>query len=525
MTDTCKIKDKDIKQEQNKSAGSTDIPKTLFGLLVYILKNILSPKGLVKRIVIALISGVIILILHTYLLVVLNEGFGAGNNKILNYIIAVDVSGETADQRNVRMLSVNLFWALLGCLFWGTIARIRFYGVKVYILSVLNGFLKLIEDFFEKAGSAVLSLFLTGIIFGLGSGIFIGNPLAAILMAAVIFTSVSAGKGSFIILVTYLAWGDYQRFFNVNPRRAFYIDIVSCVLRGISLGLILYSVFPFVRNGQFAGFACLFFLICLLILNMRIKVGKTFMPIFIAAASMIFYATVKVYADDGGWSESGGTLDGWVKSGGADEAVDRGVSSTSWWVSMALGFIPFIGDAKDVQETTTGVDLITGEKLAGWERFLTGGAMFLPIINGKVVREGAKAGGKAAKGFFRKLGELLGILKKQGDDVAETLMKKGEDIGKGTAKKIESKIEGNLANQTREQLMKSKQSYEQLIQEHKSKLEEYIRNPEAFDNKGILKNAPTPEIRQKIIDGRINQLQKQINKQQGELNKINELLK
>jgi RHS repeat-associated core domain len=61
----------------------------------------------------------------------------------------------------------------------------------------------------------------------------------------------------------------------------------------------------------------------------------------------------------------------------------------------------------------------------------------------------------------------------------------------------------NLVNQTKEQLLKSKESYEKLIDEHKARLQDYINNPDAHDNQGILKNAPTPEIRQRIIDGRI----------------------
>ena len=82
----------------------------------------------------------------------------------------------------------------------------------------------------------------------------------------------------------------------------------------------------------------------------------------------------------------------------------------------------------------------------------------------------------------------------------------------------------NLSNQTREQLLKSKSSYEKLIQEHKAKLQDYINNPDAYDNLGLLKNV-SPEVRQKIIDGRIKALEKQIQKQIGELEKIIELLK
>lgn len=79
--------------------------------------------------------------------------------------------------------------------------------------------------------------------------------------------------------------------------------------------------------------------------------------------------------------------------------------------------------------------------------------------------------------------------------------------------------------QSNEQLQKSKESYEKLIEEHQKKLDDYIKDPYGHDNKGILENAPTQEIRDKIIQGRIDALQKQINKQQGELDKIIDLLR
>lgn len=47
------------------------------------------------------------------------------------------------------------------------------------------------------------------------------------------------------------------------------------------------------------------------------------------------------------------------------------------------------------------------------------------------------------------------------------------------------------------------------IEEHTQKLEDYKSNPDAFDNKGFLKNA-SPEIREKIIDGRIRHLEREI---------------
>ncbi len=79
-------------------------------------------------------------------------------------------------------------------------------------------------------------------------------------------------------------------------------------------------------------------------------------------------------------------------------------------------------------------------------------------------------------------------------------------------------------NQTREQNLKSKASQEKRIAEHQKKLEEYKRNPQQYDNKGIYRNAPSQEIRDKIYRGRIEALQKQIEKQEGELRKIIEAL-
>jgi hypothetical protein len=74
---------------------------------------------------------------------------------------------------------------------------------------------------------------------------------------------------------------------------------------------------------------------------------------------------------------------------------------------------------------------------------------------------------------------------------------------------------------TPEQL-KSIQSYEALIAEHEQKLGDYLENPDAYDNKGFLKNAPSDEIRQRIIDGRARHLQQEIKTFQDNIAKIKE---
>jgi hypothetical protein len=65
----------------------------------------------------------------------------------------------------------------------------------------------------------------------------------------------------------------------------------------------------------------------------------------------------------------------------------------------------------------------------------------------------------------------------------------------------------------------------ELIEEHKKKLEDYRQNPKKYDNKGTYRNAPNDEVRKKIYEGRIRALEKQIQKHEGELKKLEEALK
>ena len=61
------------------------------------------------------------------------------------------------------------------------------------------------------------------------------------------------------------------------------------------------------------------------------------------------------------------------------------------------------------------------------------------------------------------------------------------------------------------QKLKSIKSLYKRMTEHIKKLRDYRNNPHAFDNQGHLKNAPDAQIRQKIIDSRINHLKTEIN--------------
>ena len=96
----------------------------------------------------------------------------------------------------------------------------------------------------------------------------------------------------------------------------------------------------------------------------------------------------------------------------------------------------------------------------------------------------------------------------------------GEMAGENKPQKIDSKNYNNNPYLTegydKNKIIKSKQSLEILIKEHELKIQEFKENPMKFDD-GRMQNA-TKEIRQKMIDGRINALEKQVKKQKINLN-------
>jgi DNA repair exonuclease SbcCD ATPase subunit len=72
----------------------------------------------------------------------------------------------------------------------------------------------------------------------------------------------------------------------------------------------------------------------------------------------------------------------------------------------------------------------------------------------------------------------------------------------------------------RRRIEKSIRSLQERVAEHEAKLEQYRRNPDAYDNQGTLKSAPSQEARRRIIEGRIRKLEKEIEKFRKEIERL-----
>ena len=428
-------------QEEKKEEKKKEIPATLLQFMVFLIKNII--KGLPRALIFAFISALVVLGIHTYLLVVINEGFSLNTSgKFLKYILMLkDGWGDRGFRDSLRLSNVTFVWILLSVIIWGSIGRIRSCGFKVFIIKIADGFIKLFSDIFEKPGSILLSLFLCTITLGIGLGIFLGNPVLSILLSILIFLSASARESSLLTFIMYLTWSDLQRLFSVNPRKPFYIDIVCMVLRGFSIGFLISGFMPFIKHGGVIQYFVFVLFAGLLVLNMMMKSRpKTASFIFFLGSSFLLLST-KAFADDGGWNECGGTFGNWIGSEGAAEAVKRSLPPALGVASVAIGFIPIVGEIKDIQELMTGVDLITGEELSGTDRALNAAGLVLPVVNGKMLKGGLKVGHAAIDAVLDK--ESVKAAVKVSDKTVDVIskVKDGKDIAENA-----SELVGSVSN-------------------------------------------------------------------------------
>jgi hypothetical protein len=74
---------------------------------------------------------------------------------------------------------------------------------------------------------------------------------------------------------------------------------------------------------------------------------------------------------------------------------------------------------------------------------------------------------------------------------------------------LRDKIEQAKSKLSKSDYKAAKSNYQRML-EHKEKLEKYKKDPHAFDNQGILRNAPNEQVRQQIIESRIAHLEREI---------------
>jgi len=319
-------------------------PENTAELLKYIAKKI--PERLLKALPLTIIIGVVSWLLHTYLLVVTNEGFNPGTWLGQNLL---NVKGS--------FISSTLLWTMVGAII--PIA-ISFFARGGNPIKSIGAMAKIPSSIIKKnkaTQNAVLPMVLiscsVALLFDkLLSGVA-GLVAGGILMSSLV--SFVTGGGSIFIQIFRMAFTDVQSFVLKKQKMRLDGDSIYLIIGSSGLALLIYgvfkslNVFPFIfsKLGALIPFLAGFFNVILIIIMFLFNsiwflllvlgivllvknrnVPKTlifFAGIFFAAVAADRILGVRIFADDGGWAESGATFGGWITSEGALPAVLSGL--------------------------------------------------------------------------------------------------------------------------------------------------------------------------------------------------------
>lgn len=297
-------------------------PENLWQLAVLLLKGMV--KGSAIGIPIALITSALVWALHTYLLVVVNEGFALDLSKpLLGLILAVQG----------RELSAVAFWGLLGALAWGFLLRVARMGLGKTMQDLIS-----VPGWLRGALQQTGLLGLVPLLLGVGPawvfGHLLNNRLACLQFALMTFGLLMDKENSLPAMVVWLGSGDVCRLLEPGkPVRRLSPAWGGVWALGAALGFlgVLLSGLPLCTGH-------LLFLLILalpvLVMARKASPGVATLVLLVILVGGLALLPPTVLADDGGWVEAGGTFGDWIKSQGAALAVMRGALVA---FGMALG--------------------------------------------------------------------------------------------------------------------------------------------------------------------------------------------
>jgi hypothetical protein len=285
--------------------------QTLAQLFSMLIKSML--KGLLKRIPFAIGLSFFTMILHTYLLVVTNEGFNAGESPFLDSILAL----------RGRMISGTLFWALLAGLSATFFARFRQVGISGTMRG-LRAAPAWVRSAFQQNQVSGLGILLAGAGLTLLLGTWLNNRLVSLQLCLVGIGALIAQHESFGYMLLNASWGDTRRLLKRDPK-PFNPAWAGAIIAGMVLGFGGATILLFSRFLGCAGSLILIGVALALILMQQNKSTTGIAILVLGTLLSLALATTPVLADDGGWVESGGTFSAWISSTGAILAVAHGV--------------------------------------------------------------------------------------------------------------------------------------------------------------------------------------------------------
>ncbi len=301
-------------------AQSSTAPQSLIHLIWYIVKSVI--KNLPKTFIRGIIVGLVIFVIHTFLLVGPNGGFAPGTNRVLDMMLSL----------RGKLFSGTLFSIVATSLIMSILTRVKQEGLKKVIGELVTGIVTVIKCFKQKIGSHAITEVLLGTAGVFVFSLLLYNPLIGLILSLMMIMSIGRSDEGLLMLIIRLGWSDFQKIFHKKNPKAFNKEKVIHSLAGVILGfLILFFIFLLEVNNGFRVTSTLLIVllvlvILLIIINKRKKTSSSTTLLFLLTMGGTFFLmSNRIIADDGGWSEAGGSLGSWIGSQGAAQAFGMGL--------------------------------------------------------------------------------------------------------------------------------------------------------------------------------------------------------
>lgn len=288
------------KNENKKGKAPKNTIQFLWMLIIGIIKSI--PKLLTKKILKLFILFLVTLFLNMYLVIVKNEGFNpTPGNKWLDL---------TALKGNIAWATAN--WTIISFFLLNMFYRIREEGFKKTFVSLLGSPKLLFVKTKESKENALPVFFITTAIVLIGT-IFINNKIFLLLAGFMVFLSFTKNEKSMFIYFFALLRNDIKKIFRFKKD----VNQSSTYLLVFSIFFGLVSAY-FIKKVFYIEIISVLLVVLAVLYKKKKTSAQVISGFFVFLGINFIYMKLfgKVFADDVGWHESGGTITGIIKSPG-----------------------------------------------------------------------------------------------------------------------------------------------------------------------------------------------------------------
>jgi hypothetical protein len=254
------------------------------------------------------------LFVHTYLLVVVNEGFSYSSTW---------ASGILALEGQVT--SGTLFWTLLGGLASTAYYKLRRREMKK-TLENIHSMPTWIRGSMKGAAGLALPILLVGGAAAMLISFLFNNALISLQLALIMAGAMVAQQQSLFVLALRLGWSDWNHSFKKDQYMQFNIAWAGAAITGATLGFFLSTVLPL---GSSLGYILILLVLGFVAIQVMKQKGSRSVGILLILFYTLALIFIPAFADDGGWSEAqyggGNPYLNWLNSQGAIIAILMGL--------------------------------------------------------------------------------------------------------------------------------------------------------------------------------------------------------